>query len=375
MVINQVHDGKPVAMIAAELGVNEATIYRWRKQDRIDTGLEPGTPTSQSSELGEAKRRIRQLETELAATKRAAALFDESKVVPPKDRYPIIEAMGSEGYSLKACCRLLGVASSGFFVWRTKPPSARSIRRAWLKDVITEIWENSRRTYGWRRVQAELDDAHAQRVNSKLVRSVMRELGISGLPKRRKGRPNQKHLATSEDFVNRDFARDGPNQLWMSDITEHPTREGRVFCCVVLDAWSRKIVGWSIDVRPTAAMVNSALAMAIEGRKPAAGMVVHADHGPQYTSWSFSRHIRSAGLVQSLGTVGDAYDNAMVESLWGRMQSELLNTKKWSTRLELSTAMFDWIEGFYNRTRRHSALGNISPIEFERRHRQLKSVA
>ena len=104
-------------------------------------------------------------------------------------------------------------------------------------------------------------------------------------------------------------------------------------------------------------------------------MVVHADHGPQYTSWAFSSHIRTAGLVQSLGTVGDAYDNAMVESLWGRMQTELLNTKKWSTRLELSTAMFDWIEGFYNRTRRHSAIGNISPMEFERRYRQLKSVA
>jgi len=112
----------------------------------------------------------------------------------------------------------------------------------------------------------------------------MRELGISDLPKRRKGRSNIKHLAMSEDFVNREFGRDGANQLWMSDIAEHPTRERRVFCCVVLDAWSRKIVGWSIDARPTAAMVNSALAMAIAARKPARGMVVHADHGPQYTS-------------------------------------------------------------------------------------------
>jgi putative transposase len=375
MVINQVHDGKPVAVIAEELGLNQSTVFRWKKQDRVDQGLDPGTPSHQSGELREARRRIGELETELAATKRAATLFDEGRVVRPKDLYPIIETMGTEGHSLKACCRLLNVASSGFFVWRTKPPSARSIRRAWLRDVITEIWERSRRTYGWRRVQAELDDMYNQRVNHKLVRAVMRELGIGGLPKRRKGRPNIKHIATCEDFVNRDFSRDGPNQLWMSDITEHPTREGRVFCCVVLDAWSRRIVGWSIDARPTAAMVNSALAMAINARKPSLGMVVHADHGPQYTSWAFSSHIRSAGLVQSLGTVGDAYDNAMVESLWGRMQTELLNTKTWSTRLELSTAMFDWIEGFYNRTRRHSALGNISPMEFERRHRQLKSVA
>ena len=227
MVIAQIHDGKPVAVIAAELGLNPATIYRWKKQDRVDQGLEAGTPTSQSSELCAALRRIRQLETELAATKRATALFDEGQVVRPKDRYPIIAALGTEGYSLKACCRLLGVASSGFFVWRTKPPSARSIRRAWLRDVIIEIWENSRRTYGWRRVQAELDDAHGQRVNRKLVRSVMRELGISGLPKRRKGRPNIKHLATSEDFVNREFGRDGPNQLWMSDIERHEAFSNR----------------------------------------------------------------------------------------------------------------------------------------------------
>lgn len=160
----------------------------------------------------------------------------------------------------------------------------------------------------------------------------------------------------------------------MTDITEHPTSEGRVFCCVVLDAWSRRVVGWSIDRRPTAAMVNSALGMAIANRKPSNGTLIHSDHGPQYTSWVFSQRVRAEGLVHSLGTVGDAFDNAVVESFWGRMQTELLNTKKWRTRVELSTAMFDWIEVFYNRQRRHSALGNISPIEFERRH-QPKPIA
>lgn len=145
----------------------------------------------------------------------------------------------------------------------------------------------------------EFDDAYGQRVNFKLVRSVMRELGISGLLKHRKGRPNQRHLATSEDFVNREFGRDGPHQLWMSDITEHPTREGRVFRRVALDARSRRIVGWSIDARPTAAMLNSALAMAIAVRKPERGTIAHADHGPQHTSWAFSSHLRLPSLPTS----------------------------------------------------------------------------
>ena len=143
----------------------------------------------------------------------------------------------------------------------------------------------------------------------------------------------------------------------------------------MLDAWSRKVVGWSLDRRPTAAMVNSALAMALHSRGPRPGAVVHSDHGSQFTSWTFSQQVRSAGLVQALGTVGDAYDNAVVESFWGRMQTELLNTRKWKTRVELSTAIFDWTEVFYNRQRRHSALGNIAPVEFERRRQQQPKAA
>jgi transposase InsO family protein len=260
-------------------------------------------------------------------------------------------------------------------MWRNRTPSDREIRRAWLTDVIVAVWEQSRRTYGWRRIQSEVADVYDHVANKKLVRAIMREQGISGLPKRRKGRRNMINKETSTDLVNRDFNRDGPNMLWMTDITEHLTREGRVFCCVVLDAWSRKVVGWSIDQRPTTAMVNSALGMAVAARRPAAGMTLHSDHGPQYTAWAFSQKIRAEGLVHSLGTVGDAFDNAMVESFWGRMQTELLDRQKWSTRLELSTAMFDWIEAFYNPTRRHSALGNISPIEFERRHQQQVTAA
>jgi putative transposase len=368
MVVDRVRSGSSVAEVAASIEVAASTVYRWARQDRIDRGELAGTSTVDNAELREARRRIAELESELAVVKRASVLFDEGRVVRPKAVFDVVEALAREGHGTKRVCRILRVAPSGFFRWRSEPPSNRAIRRAWLTDVIVEIHEESRRTYGWRRVRAELADAYGQCVNKKLVQAIMAELGISGLPKRRKGRPNPVHRATTADLVNRVFHRDGPDQLWMTDITEHPTREGKLYCCVVLDARSRRVVGWSLDRRPTAAMVNSALGMALDGRRPRPGTLVHSDHGSQYTSWTFSQRVRSAELAHSLGTVGDAFDNAAVESFWGRMQTELLDTKKWNTRVELSAAIFDWIEVFYNRTRRHSSLGMLSPAAYEKLH-------
>jgi putative transposase len=375
MVVDQVRSGLRVAEVAASVDVAEATVYRWVRQDRIDRGEIAGTSTVDNAELRAAKRRIAELESELAVVKRASALFDEGRVVRPKAVFDIVETLAREGHGTKRVCRLLRVAPSGFFRWRAMPPSDRSIRRAWLADVIVEIHDQSRRTYGWRRIRAELADAYGQRVNKKLIRAIMAEQAISGLPRRRKGKPNLVHRATSADLVNRVFHRDGPNQLWMTDITEHPTREGKLYCCVVLDAWSRRVVGWSLDRRPTAAMVNAALGMAIDARKPSRGALVHSDHGSQYTSWTFSQRVRAAGLAHSLGTIGDALDNAAVESFWARMQTELLDTRKWMTRVELSTAIFDWVEVFYNRTRRHSSLGMLSPAAYESLHDDHTSAA
>ena len=149
--------------------------------------------------------------------------------------------------------------------------------------------------------------------------------------------------------------------MWVTDITEHPTREGKVYCAAVLDAFSRRIVGWSIDSRQDSTLVVNALDMAIRNRRPEPGGIVHADHGVQFTSWAFGEKIRSAGLLPSFGTVGDGLDNAMMESFWSSMQIELLNRKKWKTRTELANAIFDYIEIFHNRQRRHSALEYKDP--------------
>jgi putative transposase len=227
MVVDQVRSGRRVAEVAAAVEVAEATVYRWMHQDRVDRGEVAGTSTVESAQLRAARRRIAELESELVIVKRASALFDEGRVVRPKALFDVVETLAGEGHGTKRVCRLLRVAPSGFFRWRNQPPSDRAIRRAWLTDVIVEIHDRSRRTYGWRRIRAELADAYGQRVNKKLIMAIMADKGISGLPKRRRGKPNPLHRATTEDLVNRDFRRGGPNQLWMTDIERHEALPNR----------------------------------------------------------------------------------------------------------------------------------------------------
>jgi putative transposase len=272
-VVELVRAGRPVRVVAAELGLAEATVYRWKAQDLIDRGMRPGTSTSEQGELAAARRRIQELETELALVTQAAALFEEG--VRPKATYPVIAELASQGFSAKRCCRILGVAASGFFMWRRRSPSPRQLRFAWLTELVRAIHAGSRGTYGWRRVNAELVYGHGVVVNPKTVRKIMRAQGLHGLPGARTSFRRKATMATAADLVERRFDRPAPDQLWVTDITEHPTREGKVYCCVVLDSFSRRVVGWSIDATPTAALVTNALGMAIDRRIPPTGAIVH----------------------------------------------------------------------------------------------------
>jgi putative transposase len=193
----------------------------------------------------------------------------------------------------------------------------------------------------------------------------MAELGIHGLPGTKKGVKNLKNIATCEDLVQRNFTVNAPNELWLTDITEHPTAEGKLYCCVVLDLYSRKVVGWSIDRHCDADLVNNALRKAGASRTTSPTTIIHSDHGSQFTSWAFTENVRRRDLIGSMGTTGDCYDNAPMESFWGSMQIELLNRQKWTTIIELSQAIADYIESFYNATRRHSALDYLTPNEYE----------
>ncbi|BDQ24110.1 IS3 family transposase (plasmid) [Rhodococcus qingshengii] len=275
---------------------------------------------------------------------------------------------------MQASCRLLKVSEAGYYEWRNRPPSLRALRHTWLLEQITAVHAASRGTYGARRIHAELTLGLGLSVGHNQIEAVMSRAGIKGLPGTR--RPKSRHQTpTAGDLVNRMFTREQPNRLWVTDITEHRTREGKVFCAVVLDAFSRRVVGWSIDSSQTSALVTNALSMAISNRAPLEGTVIHSDHGVQFTSWAFTDRAKQSGLVPSMGSVGDCYDNATIESFWGRMQTALLNRKRWRTRIELANAIFEYLEIFHNRQRRHSSLGMRTPIEYELHHHTNQPVA
>jgi len=209
------------------------------------------------------------------------------------------------GYSERTACRLVGLNRSTFRYQQTRHPSEREVRRVLLTDVITEIHAASRATYGIRRVRAALFYERGLVVNRKLVRRLMGEAGLAGLPGRKKGRRNLVRIATHEDLVNRNFTAASPNRLWLTDVTEHNTREGTLYCCAVLDLFSRRVVGWAIDRRNDAVLVNDALLMAARSRATSPETILHSDHGSGFISWSFTQNLRNHKLLGSMGTVGD----------------------------------------------------------------------
>ena len=267
-------------------------------------------------------------------------------------------------------CRVLNVSRSGYYEWCDRPVSDRARENELLVKYIEQIHADSRGTYGSPRVHAELTLGLGLSVNRKRVARLMREAGIQGLYRRKRSWTTVRDPAAepAPDLVNRHFTADGPDRLWITDITEHPTEEGKVYCAAVMDAYSRLIIGWSIDSHMRTELVTDALGMAIMRRKPENNTILHSDHGSQYTSWAFGQRLRTAGLLASMGTVGDCYDNAMMESFWGTLQLEVLDQKQWQTRDELANAIFEWIECWYNPKRRHSSIGMHSPVTFEALH-------
>ncbi|MFI6744550.1 IS3 family transposase [Nonomuraea sp. NPDC050451] len=279
--------------------------------------------------------------------------------------YSLVRELADDHIPVAVACRVLRVSTSGYYDWLGRPEPPRALRNKELTKIIRQVHADSRGSYGSPRVHAELTLGLGEKVNRKRVERLMREAGLQGVY-RRKGRRNLVNQATEEDLVQRGFDVEAPDRLWLTDITEHPTGEGKLYCAAVMDAYSRRIIGWSIDARQNTELVVNALAMAVARRKPdARSTILHSDHGTQYTSWAFGKRLRDAGLLGSMGTVGDCYDNAMMESFWGTMQLELLDTRIWKTRDELANAIFEWIECWYNPYRRHSGIEMHSPVTFE----------
>jgi len=274
-------------------------------------------------------------------------------------------------YPIATMCRLLGVSSSGYYAWAQRPPSRRGEMDETLIAEIRAAHRASRGIYGAPRVHAELR-AKGIQVGRKRVARLMSQAGLAGVCRRKfvvttvKGDNRQ-----APDLVERNFTAAAPDRLWVADITYIPTWDGFLYLAVVLDAYSRRIVGWSMATTLAKQLVLDALNMALATRRPT-GVIHHSDQGSQYSSIEFGRRCRDAGVRPSMGSVGDAYDNAMCESFFATLECELLARSRFKTQAEARHATFAFIEGFYNKRRRHSSIGYLSPIDYECRHQSLK---
>jgi putative transposase len=269
-------------------------------------------------------------------------------------------------YPVSVLCKVLKVSRSGYYDWKGRPPSRRSREDAALTSKIREIHERSRKTYGSPRVHAELR-AIGVRCSRKRVARLMRKEGLRGCMRGRRKRTTRrnKHAVPAEDLVRRGFAAAAPNKLWTADITYVNTDEGFLYLAFVLDVYSRRLVGWAMESHLRTELVLGALEMAVWRRKPAPGLIHHSDQGVQYTALSFGKRLEEAGIVPSMGRVGCALDNAISESFVATLKTELVSRLRFPSREVAKTAIFEYLEAFYNRTRIHSSLGYRSPADFE----------
>jgi putative transposase len=264
-------------------------------------------------------------------------------------------------------CRVLGVSPSGYYAWRKRPLAPRARADVALTAQIQVIHRESRGTYGAPRIHADLA-AQGVRVGRKRVARLLRTVGLQGVSRRKfRTTVRDETARPAPDLVDRQFTAAGPDRLWVADITYVPTWAGFLYLAVVLDAWSRRVIGWAMETHLRTELVLAALDMAVAQRRPT-DVIHHSDQGCQYTSLAFGRRCREAGVRPSMGSVGDAYDNALCESFFATLECELLDRHRFPTPAEARRAVFDFIEGWYNPRRRHSALDYLSPMLFERSH-------
>ena len=269
-------------------------------------------------------------------------------------------------YTVATMCRVLAVSASGYYAWRQRPPSARARADAELTARISAIHQYSRATYGAPRIHEELLAAGIH-LGRKRVARLMKAAGLWGVSRRKwvATTVRERGARPAPDLVERNFVAAAPNRLWVADITYIPTWAGFLYLAVVLDAFSRRIVGWAMETHLRTELVLQALNLALWQRRPAA-VIHHSDQGSQYTSLAFGQRCREAGVRPSMGSVGDCFDNAMCESFFATLECELLDRRRFKTQVEARMAVFEFIEGWYNPHRRHSALDYLSPINYER---------
>ena len=280
-------------------------------------------------------------------------------------------------HSITMMCRVLEVSRSGYHAWVGRPPSARATEDARLTQRICDLFVLRREVYGSPRIWSDLVIDDGERIGRKRVERLMRLAGLSGLVTKKWKTTTIRvpGVRVADDLLDRDFSALTPNTRWVADITYLRTWEGWLYLVAVQDLFSRRIVGWSMADHMRTELVTDALVMALARRRPEPGLVWHSDQGSQFVSLAFGQKARAAGIAQSMGSKGDCFDNAVAESFFATLKKELIHRRSWPTKPELRTEIFDYIETFYNRERRHSTLGQLSPSRYETLHQQRSHAA
>ncbi|WP_460727709.1 IS3 family transposase [Nocardia heshunensis] len=350
----------PIKQVAKDFGISEACLHNWLKQADIEDGNKPGLTREESAELRELRKRTKQLEQENEILRRAAAFF--ARELPPKMRFPLVLELAADGFPVAVICRVLGFTPQAFYKWKKMPVSQRDWDDAHLIDAARDI-HAADPAFGYRFIADELGD-RGIRAGENRVQRLCSQQRIWSIFARKRGLSRRAGPPVHDDLVAREFTTAVPNRLWLTDITEHRTGEGKLYLCAIKDCFSNRIVGYSIDERMTAALAVAALRNAVAIRSPA-GTVVHSDRGSQFRSRRFVHALSANGLRGSMGRVGACGDNAAMESFFALLQRNVLDRRHWATREELRLAIVIWIERTYHRRRRQRRLGRLTPIEFE----------
>ncbi|WP_135356010.1 IS3 family transposase [Mycolicibacterium sp. NCC-Tsukiji] len=354
-------DGVTIEQIATDFGVHPMTLTKWMRQADIDEGTKPGKSTSDSAELRELRRRNRLLEQENEILRRAAAYLSQANL--PKRLYPLVSELAADGIPVAVTCRVLKLARQPYYRWRAHPVTDAEIVEAYRANALFDAHKDDPE-FGYRYLVEEARDA-GEPMAERTAWRICSQQGLWSVFGKKRGKNGKPGPPVHDDLVERDFTASEPNALWLSDITEHRTGEGKLYLCAIKDVFSNRIVGYSIDSRMKSQLAIRALHSAVARRGDVAGCILHSDRGSQFRSRKFVHALNQHEMVGSMGRVGAAGDNAAMESFFSLLQKNVLDRRRWDTREQLRIAIVTWIERTYHRRRRQSGLGRLTPIEFE----------
>ncbi|WP_241473830.1 IS3 family transposase [Mycolicibacterium neoaurum] len=354
-------DGVTIEQIATDFGVHPMTLHKWMRQADIDEGTKPGKSTGESAELREARRRIKLLEQENEVLRRATAYLSQANL--PKRLYPLVSELAADGIPVAVTCRVLRLARQPYYRWRANPITDAEVIEAYRANALFDAHRDDPE-FGYRYLVEEARDV-GETMAERTAWRICSQNRLWSVFGKKRGKNGKVGPPVHDDLVERDFTADGPNQLWLSDITEHRTDEGKLYLCAIKDVFSNRIVGYSIDSRMKSRLATTALSSAVARRGEVAGCILHSDRGSQFRSRKFVHALGRHEMVGSMGRVGAAGDNAAMESFFALLQKNVLDRRRWRTREELRIAIVTWIERTYHRRRRQAGLGRLTPIEFE----------